>query len=240
MAAWLGPALSAGANIASGILSSNAQRDANNANALAAERNIKMQNTFAQEGIRMRVKDARAAGIHPLYALGAQTSTFSPVTVGAVPESGLAAGLANSSQDLSRAFNATRTQPERTEAVAATKLQLEGLALDNDIKRATFASAVQRLQQNQNPPIPTTGPFVVPEANKPEDRQPIMANGQRLQTDPGTSPAKAWEDQLGDDVFSPGFLPNLWGMIKANTKDMSFIDILRALDRKTAINSFWR
>lgn len=239
MVAWLGPALSAGANIASGFMSSNAQRDANNANALAAERNIKMQKTFAEEGIRMRVKDARAAGIHPIYALGAQTSTFSPVTVGAIPETGLAAGLANSSQDLSRAFNATRTQPERTEALAATKLQLEGLSLDNDIKRATYASAVQRLQQNANPPIPTVGPFVVPEASKSEDRQPLMANGARLLTDPGTSPAKAWEDQLGDDMMSPGFLPNLWGMIKANTAGMSFTDILRAIDRKTSTNIRW-
>lgn len=239
MTGWIGPAIAAGANIASGIMSSNAQRDANNANALAAERNIKMQKVFAEEGIRMRVKDARAAGIHPIYALGAQTSTFSPVTVGAVPETGMAAGLANASQDLSRAFNATRTQPERTEALAVTKLQLEGMALDNDIKRATYASAVQRLMQNQNPPIPTTGPFVVPEANKSEDRQPIMANGSRVLTDPGTSPAKAWEDQLGDDVMSPGFLPNLWGMIKANTEGMSFLDILRAIDRKTSTSIRW-
>lgn len=239
MTGFIGPAIAAGANIIGGIMSRDAQRDANNANALAAERNIKLQKTFAEEGIRMRVKDARAAGIHPIYALGAQTSSFSPVSVGAIPETGLAAGLANSSQDLSRAFNATRTQPERTEALAATKLQLEGLALDNDIKRATYASAVQRLQQNANPPIPTTGPFVVPEANKSEDRQPIMANGSRVLTDPGTSPAKAWEDQLGDDVMSPGFLPNLWGMIKANTEGMSFIDILRAIDRKTSTSIKW-
>lgn len=240
MVAWLGPALGAAASVVGGMFSRDAQRDANAANAAAAQQNIKLQKQFAQEGIRWKVEDARAAGIHPLYALGASTNSFAPVSVGAVPESGLGAGIANAGQDLSRAINATRTGPERIEASAISKLQMEGLALDNDIKRATYASAVQRLQQNQNPPIPSVGGFEVPEANKAEERQPLMALGNRVQTSPDTSPAKAWEDQLGDDVFSPGFLPNLIAMIKANTKDMSFTDILRAIDRKTSIDwSAW-
>lgn len=231
----IGPLISAGANLIGGFLSRDAQKDANAANAAMAAQNIKLQKQFAQEGIRWKVEDARKAGIHPIYALGAQTHSYSPVSVGAVPESGLAAGLANAGQDLSRAFNATRTAPERIEARQATQLQLEGMAIDNDIKRATLASAVQRLNQATNPPIPAVGPFVVPEANKAEERQPLMAGGTRIGTDPGTSPAKAWEDQLGDDIFSPGFAVNLWNMIKRNTEGMSFIDILRAIDRKSAI-----
>lgn len=231
----LGNLLSAGANILGGFLSRDAQKEANAANAANAQRNIDLQEDFARKGIRWKVKDAEAAGIHPLYALGAQTTSFSPVSVGAVAESGLGAGIANAGQDLSRAINATRTQPERMGATALTRLQLEGLQLDNDIKRATFASAVQRLQQNQNPPMPTLGTFDVPEKKKPEERQPLMLDGNRVLTSKGTSPANAWEDQLGDDMFSPGFLPNLIGMIKENTKGMSFLDILRAIDRKTAI-----
>lgn len=235
MAAWLGPALSAAASVVGGLFSRDAQKDANAANAAAAAQNIEMQQKFAKQGIRWKVEDARKAGIHPLYALGASTNSFAPVSVGAVPESGLGAGLANAGQDISRAINATRTAPERTEAQAVTRLQLEGMSLDNDIKRATYASAVQRLQQNANPPMPTVGPFVVPEAKKSEERQPLMIEGSRVQTSPGTSPAKAWEDQLGDDVFSPGFLPNLIGMLRKNTEGMSFGDILRAIDKKTAI-----
>lgn len=230
----LGAAVTAG----SGILSFIGARDANQKNAEQAALNRQMQEDFAQRGIRWKVKDARAAGIHPLYALGAQTTSFSPVTVGATNEmAGPAAAMASLGQDLSRSVNATRTMPERLEATALTKLQLEGLAIDNDIKRATLASSLQRLQQNSNPPIPTVGPFVVPEAGKAEERQPLMLDGNRVLTDPGTSPGKAWEDQLGDDIFSPGFLPNLWGMIKRNTDGMSFIDILRAIDRKTQVMS---
>jgi hypothetical protein len=39
----------------------------------ANDQNIKMQREFAQKGIRWKVSDAKKAGIHPLYALGAST-----------------------------------------------------------------------------------------------------------------------------------------------------------------------
>lgn len=49
-----------------------------------------MQREFAQHGIRWKVDDARAAGLHPLAALGAQTSSYYPVRVGETsPESSL-------------------------------------------------------------------------------------------------------------------------------------------------------
>lgn len=44
----------------------------------SAEDNIKYQKQFAQRGIRWRVADAKAAGLHPLAAIGAQASSFSP------------------------------------------------------------------------------------------------------------------------------------------------------------------
>lgn len=231
----IGPIISAGANLIGGLIGSSNTAKANAAAAQQAELNRQMQMDFAQRGIRWKVRDAQAAGIHPLYALGANTSTYSPVSLGVTADTSLPNAMANMGQDLSRAINATRTAPERVEAHAVTKLQLEGMALDNDIKRATYASAIQRLNQASNPPIPAVGPFAVPEAKKAEERQPLMMDGNRVATSPGTSPGKAWEDQLGDDIFSPGFLPNLIGMLKENTKGMSFLDILRAIDRKTAI-----
>ena len=44
-----------------------------------ADKNIKYQKQFAQHGIRWKVEDAKAAGLHPLYALGANTHSFTPV-----------------------------------------------------------------------------------------------------------------------------------------------------------------
>lgn len=47
------------------------QRSANRENRL-------MQEKFASQGIRMRVEDAKAAGLHPLFALGANVPSYSP------------------------------------------------------------------------------------------------------------------------------------------------------------------
>lgn len=231
----IGDLISAGMKLVGGMMDRSAAKDANTRAEAARAENIQLQREFAQNGIRWKVDDARAAGIHPLYALGANTVSFSPVSVGSAINTSLGSSLASAGQDISRAVDATRTAPERLVAREATKLQLEGMQLDNDIKRATYASSMQRLAQNANPPIPAIGPFTVPEKSKAEERQPLMLDGDRVLTSPGTSPGNAWEDQLGDDIFSPGFLPNLIGMLKENTKGMSFLDILRAIDRRTRI-----
>ena len=61
------------APIIGGLMSNESNEDAGNANAA-------LQREFAQNGIRWKVADAEAAGIHPLYALGAQTSPASPLS----------------------------------------------------------------------------------------------------------------------------------------------------------------
>lgn len=211
----IGPIISGIGSLVGGVLGYQGQKQANEIAQQNAERNIQLQKDFAQQGIRWKVEDAKAAGIHPLYALGASTSSFSPVSVGTSNEMAPLADMSrNLGQDLGRAVNATRTAPERVEAAKLTALQLEGAQLDNDLKRTQIASSVQRLKQQANPPVPATGPFPVPENAKAEERPPIMLGGSRVQTDPGTSPAKAFEDWLGDDILSPGFLPNLWGWAK--------------------------
>lgn len=47
-----------------------------------AKRNREAQYDFAQHGVQWKVEDAQRAGVHPVYALGASTSSFSPVTSG--------------------------------------------------------------------------------------------------------------------------------------------------------------
>lgn len=48
----------------------------------ANEMNIQLQKDFAKHGISWKVQDAKDAGLHPLAALGAQTMSFSPSSVG--------------------------------------------------------------------------------------------------------------------------------------------------------------
>lgn len=162
----IGELISAGANIIGGLLGRSAQEDANEVAERNAQRNIDWQKTFAQNGITWKVADAKAAGIHPLYAMGASTPSFSPVTVGVTPETGLAEGFSKAGQDIGRAFQATRNQGERTDAVseASTKLALEEQGLRNDLLRSQIASINARLTAPQvGPPMATPSDnFLVP------------------------------------------------------------------------------
>lgn len=141
----LGSLISAGANLFSGSQAASAQQAANAANAQQAAENIKLQKKFAQEGIRWKVADAKAAGIHPLYALGASTHSFAPVSVGAEPVTGMAQGLAAAGQDVSCAINATRTGAEQNAAVAKTMadLSVKNMALRNDLLSAQISKINQ-------------------------------------------------------------------------------------------------
>lgn len=132
----LGEILRAAGSIAGGILG-NRQRN----------QEASRQREFAQHGIQWRVRDAERAGIHPLYALGANTTSYSPQSVGD-------SGLASAGQNIGRAVTAAASQAERPDLFtrAAAEVQLEGLKLDNDLKRAQIASSVATLNQPGTPP----------------------------------------------------------------------------------------
>lgn len=73
-APFVGATAAAGSDLISGALDRRSQESIN------AE-NIAYQKEFAQNGIQWRVKDAQAAGVSPLFALGASGATFSPSSV---------------------------------------------------------------------------------------------------------------------------------------------------------------
>lgn len=119
--------------------------------------NLAMQETFAKEGIRWRVADAKAAGIHPLYALGAQIPSYSPSTF--IPSEGggrdygsALRGLGAASQDFGRAIDATRTSAEKTSA-RLQSLSLERGELENELLRSQIA----REKAQMGPPLPMAG-----------------------------------------------------------------------------------
>lgn len=119
-----------------------------------ADKQAKQQKEFAQKGIQWKVADAKAAGIHPIYALGANTVSYSPTAVG---DTGASWGSAG--QDIGRAIEAGQSTTERNNGLSARigELQLEGAKLDNDIKRTQLASNIATLKQPGQPPgSPTT------------------------------------------------------------------------------------
>lgn len=226
----IGDIISAGANLVGGLMGRQSAREANAANERMAQQNIALQKQFAQEGIRWKVEDAKAAGIHPLYALGAQTSSFSPVSVGAVSDSSMPNAMAAMGQNLGRAMNATRTSSERDEAfITSTRaLELEGKKLDNDIKRASLASAVRTATVAPNPPMPG-GP--IPLDDKPGEAPRMhLGRGRALHdkhwsnTEDATKrwgesadwwygPQVMWADykaNYGAPKWMPSFRPGSW------------------------------
>lgn len=119
----------------------------------SAEKAYQQQKEFAQSGIQWRVEDAKKAGIHPLYALGAQTHSFSPTTVGT--------DFASVGANLGGAIDATRSAAQKNTGVAKTMqdLALTRASLENDLLRQQIAaSALATTRQvGRQTAIPSVG-----------------------------------------------------------------------------------
>lgn len=132
----LAEAIAAGSSIIGGILGGKEK-----------DKDRKLSKEFAQQGIRWKVEDAKAAGLHPLAALGAQTTSYAPVSAGS---SDLGSGLAQAGQDISRGINATRTAGERVDAYTKTvrDLDITNRGLQNEL----LASQIAKINQAGTPP----------------------------------------------------------------------------------------
>lgn len=188
--------ISAGASLLGGMFNRNAQQEFNEQQAKQAALNMKMQQDFAQHGIKWKVDDARDAGIHPLYALGANTTSYSPVTVGGAPDTSLGSAMASAGQDLSRAMDATRSSKERSEAVASTaaKLQLENAGLQNDLLRVQIA----KMRAQVGPPLPS-GNEVEGIPGQPQTRAVSLPGNLKVNTDVNESTQDAISKEYGDE-----------------------------------------
>lgn len=139
------------ASIGGAILGSKSNSDSNKANAKINAENNALQEKFAQEGIRWKVADAKKAGIHPLYALGAQTTSFQPSSIGNQSYDPTEA-LSRAGQSIDRAIATKGTRLERlNERLLET--QIRGQEIDNDLK----ASNLARTSGAQvSPPFPSS------------------------------------------------------------------------------------
>lgn len=166
----LGALVGAGASLIGGLLGKSSTEKAN-------AQNIRLQKQFAQEGIRWKVEDAKKAGIHPLYALGAQTHSFAPAVVG---DTALPNAMAEAGQNIGRAIDAKRSGAERVDAYNKTvqDLTLTRMGLENEL----LASQIRTVNQAGHPP-PLPG---------------IVAAGRRISEDPNWSDAEEWQRRYGE------------------------------------------
>lgn len=128
------------------------------------------QREMAQMGVRWRAEDARAAGLHPLAAMGANLQQASSTVGGGygIPEGGSRSGVGDSySQDLTRAQLAGASDEERQRLALQDSLAVERLQMEkerNDAEIALLNSQRARLSGDQmGPPIPRSdGSSAVP------------------------------------------------------------------------------
>lgn len=132
------------------------------------QQNYDAQKEFAQQGIRWKVADAKAAGIHPIYALGSQGASYTPSFGAGDVDNRISGGLAQMGQSLSGTANRISTAAERAEVegfnaqvrdLELRRMQLQNKALENDVAlgQANLSNQVIRTQQS-GPPFPTIGP----------------------------------------------------------------------------------
>jgi len=196
------------------------------------QRNYDMQVEFAKNGIRWKAEDAKAAGLHPLAALGTNTVSFQPSFVGDSGSGGSPWGdvARNLGQNIGRAVAATQTQDERI----ATQLRLENMQLQNELLKSQITS----INKPNNPPLPVGGSanFVPGQGDsgmlvKPSERtasqegRPAQEAGWRpdvsySRTDTGLVPVipQGLSESMEDDTLGKIFwrirnqvVPNLWG-----------------------------
>lgn len=159
MLSFAGGAIGAGLNYLSGRRAAKRERDRYN-------EQVALQKEFAQNSIRWRVQDAKAAGLHPLAALGVSASQYHPVStspVGGQDFSWLGDSLGSMGQNIDRAREAGMTKAARAKAEQISDQQIAlGLRhqeLQNQVLEMEIASKKARLAQMTGPAMPS--PYAV-------------------------------------------------------------------------------
>lgn len=173
-----GAAIGAGANLLGGAIGASGSRHAADVqrdlglHAFAHDtawrlRDEATQREFAQHGVRWRVEDAAAAGLHPLFALGGNTATFTPsassVNFGdmgsgarARASEQMGQALSQAGQHVARAVAAQETQDQQNFRMA--QLDAMRASSERDYALASrHAAEAALLNQQRVAPFPDMG-----------------------------------------------------------------------------------
>lgn len=187
----LGSILGAVGGIASSILGNS-----------AADKQADLQKDFAKKAIRWKVADAKAAGIHPLYALGANTVSYSPVSVG-TPD------LGAMGQDIGQAIDRVSNPGEKMSG-ALGALALERAGLENDLLRAQIARARINVAGQVAGPVVAGAPGLIPsKIVDPQLTTGVNVAGAPMVSNPNFSDAQTLEDRHGEIAGAIGGLMNI-------------------------------
>ena len=161
--------LSAAAALGGAYLAKKAQDKATSATLENAAIDRELQREFAQHGIRWKVDDAKAAGIHPLFAIGGSGASYTPSPVSIRASDALGSGLAAAGQHVDRAIAATQTRQERNVSDMNAKLDLERKTLENEEIRTRIRANRMRMGGQVGPAMPQNDPGRSPAAHPDAD-----------------------------------------------------------------------
>lgn len=191
LATLIGAGIGAAANYIGG-------QKTNKANAKINERNIALQKEFAQSGIQWRVADAKAAGIHPLAALGAQTHSYAPQSIGMDYSH-----MGRMGQDIGRAVQTAAHGSERKK-LALYNEKVRQLNLKNmELRNAALASQIAvNTQAGQQPRTGQGSAMLIdgqpasksgsPGLIKDLPQRRTIAHPERLWSEPGAVTDSRW------------------------------------------------
>lgn len=201
-------AIPAIAAVAGSLIGARSQRNAN-------EANEQVQREFAQHGVSWRVADAKAAGLHPLFALSGSGATYSP---SAQP----VFNGAELGQNLSRAASAFSSPTDQE----LKKAQLEAVqaATTRDYAQASvFASEAKRLEQQSNPPVAQSFPVSMPGQTLIKNSDAVAFDG--LASPAPLAPMEPVPPYLSTQKAEPGFkvfaVPGVGEVILPQASSMS-------------------
>lgn len=131
----LGTAISIGSNLLDGILSRNESRRANARTEAFAREQFEWNKNFIQN----RTADAKAAGIHPLYALGAAGAGSPSFTAGSAD--GLGRGIAAAGSVAGAALSKGAKVNPLQQELLRSQIHAQKAAAANDLATASYHDA---------------------------------------------------------------------------------------------------
>lgn len=152
---WEQLGIAAGTALFSDMLAQDNADDQRNFIRQQQQENAELQREFAQHGVRWRVEDAKAAGLHPLYALNSGGAAYAPNAVAIDTYDGGAKAVSDMGQNVSRAVAAQETGDQRTLKQAQLRV-LEAQAGKDDAQAAYYRSEANRLSQPAAAAFPGT------------------------------------------------------------------------------------
>lgn len=143
--AW-GAAIGALGNVIGGAMGMSSANKANKISQRQFNRQMQLQENLMHHGVRWRVQDAKRAGIHPLAALGANVSQFSPIGSAGqhVPSTDW---VGKTGQNIGRAVTAAGRKEQQAATIEYNQQMMKANLKNANLRNDLLASQIQRYKQ---------------------------------------------------------------------------------------------